>query len=69
MEKADRHEAKANEMASRKGYNPMAHKWPAMVQGPIHRERELAEKARKAAAESRELAFKHREMSKQVAEE
>jgi hypothetical protein len=54
--KAARHEAKANELANRKGYNPMAQKWPAMVQGPIDRERQLAAKARGQAAEARTLA-------------
>ena len=56
-EKAKRHEARAEELANRKGYNPMAQKWPAMVQGPIDRERELAAKARR---ELRELEAKDR---------
>jgi hypothetical protein len=58
--RAARHEAKADEMASRKGYNPMAQKWPAMVQGPIDRERQLAANASKEAAKARELAIRYR---------
>jgi hypothetical protein len=61
--KAKRHEARAEDLANRKGYNPMAHKWPAMVQGPIDRERQLAAKARRTAHELRELAAKERKDS------
>lgn len=67
-QKAIRHEAKADELANRKGYNPMAQKWPAMVQGPIDRERQLAAKAREEAVKARELAAKHREAAGSVAE-
>jgi hypothetical protein len=57
-QKALRHEAEADRLAKNSRSNPMAHKWPAMVQGPIDRERRLAMQARRAAAESRELAAK-----------
>jgi hypothetical protein len=63
--KAQRHESRAEELANRKGYNPMAHKWPAMVQGPIDRERQLAAKARR---ELRELEAKDRNDAVKVAE-
>lgn len=56
--KAAKHEANANELAQNKNYNPMRHKWPAMVQAPIERERHLAMQARRAAREARELAAK-----------
>lgn len=58
--KALRHEARAEELDKRKAYNPMRQKWPAMVEGPIERERHLAMQARRAATESRQLAAKHR---------
>jgi len=56
--KAIRHEANAEELTNRKGYNPMRHKWPAMVQAPIDKERHLAMQARRAAREAREMAAK-----------
>ncbi|MCC6538458.1 MAG: hypothetical protein IT162_12960 [Bryobacterales bacterium] len=58
--KAVRHEERAAELDQRKTYNPMRQKWPAMVEGPIERERHLAMQARRAAVESRQLAAKHR---------
>lgn len=58
-QKAVRHEAEADRLAKKSKSNPMAHKWPAMVQGPIDRERRLAMQARRAASESLELAAKH----------
>lgn len=60
--KARKHEAKADELANRTSYNPMAAKWPAIVQGPIDRERQLAMQARRAAFEARDLAARHRDL-------
>lgn len=61
--KATRHETEADELSKRGGYNPMAHKWPAMVQAPIDRARANAMQARRAARESFELAAKHRDLA------
>lgn len=65
--KAKKHEGKADELAGRAGYNPLKHKWPAMVQGPIDRERNLAMQARRAAKESILLAERHEEMARKLA--
>lgn len=56
--KAMKHEAEADRMEKASRSNPMLYKWPAMVKGPIERERRLAMEARRAAAESLELAAK-----------
>ncbi|MEZ5356597.1 MAG: hypothetical protein R2762_28510 [Bryobacteraceae bacterium] len=58
--KALRHDEKAEKLAMRRGYNPMAAKWPAIANGPADRERNLAIQARRTAAEARELAARHR---------
>lgn len=55
-EKARKHDAEADRMDKASRSNPMLYKWPAMVKGPIERERRLAMEARRAAAESLELA-------------
>lgn len=61
--KAKKHEAEAEKLANSPNYNPMRHKWPAMVQGPIDREKRLAMAARRAANEARETAAKHSSLS------
>jgi hypothetical protein len=58
------HEKDADKLAARRGYNPMAAKWPAVAQGPAHRARSLAMQARRQAGESRELAAKHRVLAR-----
>jgi hypothetical protein len=61
--KARVHDQEAERLANRKGYNPMAHKWPAMVTAPVDRERSKAMQARRAARESMDLMAKHRELA------
>jgi len=63
--KAVEHEQESDKMTKRKNqsYNPLSSKWPAMVQGPIDRERGKALQARRAARESRELMAFHREQA------
>jgi hypothetical protein len=61
--KAIRYEADADELAKRDGYNPMKHKWPAMVQAPIDRARANGMQARRAAKESLELMAKHQDLA------
>ena len=58
--KAKHHEQQADSLASRINNTAMAHKWPAMVQGPIDRERSKAMQARRAARESLEKMAYHR---------
>lgn len=55
--KAVQHEENARKM--RTSSNPMAHKWPAMVQNNWQRESQLAVQARRAAQESHAIAAKH----------
>jgi len=62
-DKAEGHERDADELTLRSGYNPMKHKWPAMVQAPIDKSRAQAMEARRAARESLELAVKHHNMA------
>ena len=64
--KARQHEKQADTMASREGYNPMRHKWPAMAQGSIDRERAKAMQARRAARESLELMARHYKLAGSV---
>jgi hypothetical protein len=61
--KAAQYERDADELANRKGYNPMRYKWPAMVQGPIDHFRAKAMQARRAANESRDLMAIHRNLA------
>jgi hypothetical protein len=56
--KSARHEEQAIKAAKRP-LPPLAHKWPAMVQRPADREKQLAIQARRAAQEARELAARH----------
>jgi hypothetical protein len=49
----------AAELAARKNNYAMTHKWPAMIHGPIDREKRLAIEARRAAEESLTFAAKH----------
>ena len=55
--KATEHEENARKMRS--GANPMATKWPAMVQNGWKRESQLAIQARRAAQECNTRAAKH----------
>jgi hypothetical protein len=64
--KAKKHEANAAELAARKNNYAMTHKWPAMIQGPIDREKQLAIEARRAAEESLTLAAKHGQQALQL---
>ncbi len=64
--KAKKHEAAAAELAARKNNYAMTHKWPAMIQGPIDREKRLAMEARRAAEESQALAAKHGQQAVQL---
>jgi hypothetical protein len=64
--KAKKHEANAAELAARKNNYAMTHKWPAMIQGPIDREKGLAVEARRAAEESLTLAAKHGQAAVQL---
>jgi hypothetical protein len=57
------YERDADELASRKDYNPMRNKWPAIVQAPIDRLRAKAMQARRAASESRKLMTRHRNLA------
>ncbi len=61
--KAKQHETEAEKMKKRPGYEIYRSKWPAMVQGPIDRERAQALQARRAARESLELVAKHRDLA------
>jgi hypothetical protein len=54
---ADRHEAKAKELDSRR--TPMASKWPAMSNQSWVKERQLAVQARRQASEARQAADLH----------
>ncbi len=63
---AAKHEREADALVRNNVYNPMKHKWPAMVQAPIDRLRAKAMQARRAAHESRELMAHHRELSERV---
>jgi hypothetical protein len=58
QEKAEKHEADARKLRSTNA-NPMASKWPAMVNNGADRERRLAMQARRAAQECFELANHH----------
>lgn len=62
--KAKKHDAEADRMEKASRSNPMLYKWPAMVKGPIERERRLAMEARRAAAESLEMAAKQSKSAK-----
>jgi len=61
--KAVKHEADADALASREGYNPMRHKWPAMAQAPIDKARAQGMQARRAAKESFERMAYHQDMA------
>lgn len=61
--KAAEHENEANRLGSRQGYNPMAHKWPAMARGPVDMERSNAIQARRAARKALVLAARHRDLA------
>lgn len=61
--KAKEHEAEATRLENRQGYNPMAHKWPALAKGPVEHQRSKAMQARRAAREALELAARHRELA------
>lgn len=65
--KAKEHEAEATRLESKQGYNPLAHKWPAMARGPVEHQRSKAMQARRAARESLELAARHREQAGKAA--
>ena len=65
--RAEQKEREADELAQRKGYNPMQHKWPAMVQAPILKLRAQAMQARRAASEAREAAASHEESAAKAA--
>jgi hypothetical protein len=61
-QKAAKHVAKAQKAQSGQG-NPMAYKWPAMVNASSAKERQLAMEARRAAAECRAAAEHHMRLS------
>lgn len=63
--KAAQHEQEADKMTKRQReqYNPLSSKWPAMVQGPVDRERGKALQAKRAARESREVMAYHLEQA------
>jgi hypothetical protein len=63
---AVQHDRDASELANRDGYNPLKHKWPAMVQAPIDKLRAKAGDARREATESFELAGKHRDLAQRA---
>lgn len=63
---AKRHEDNANRLAKRDNHFPLAHKWPAMAQAPVDRERAKAMQARRAAKECVELAAKHNALSREA---
>lgn len=67
--KATRHEKDADELVRRDVYNPMKHKWPAMVQAPIDKARSQAMQARRAAKESFELMAKHQDLAAKASSE
>lgn len=60
-EKARKHDLEADKMEKSSRSNPMLYKWPAMVKGPIERERRLAVEARRAASEALEMAARTEE--------
>jgi len=66
--KAVQHEQEAEKMAKRQReqYNPLSSKWPAMVQGPVDRERGKALQARRVARESRDLTAYHLEQASKL---
>lgn len=61
--KAVEHEKAASRLSNQQGYNPMAHKWPAVARGPADLERSKAMQARRAAREALVLEARHRELA------
>lgn len=56
-QKAAEHDATANKL--RTVHNPLAHKWPAIGNQAVEREKKLAMQARRAAQECSALADRH----------
>lgn len=61
--KADSHEREATRLAKAALKSHLLHKWPAMATAPAERERRLAMQARRAAAEARSIALKHKSLA------